>query len=314
MNKYPLVDVIIPTFNRPHFLEKALKSVFNQSYPNIHVTIVDDGSSSDRNYDVVKNFPGASYLYQPNQGPGFARNRGINVTKGEFLQFLDDDDTLFPNAISLKVDYLLQHSEYGAVYTDLIISHGTITRRLYEYHSKPMPAGDIFQELISRNFIPIHSILWRRRIIEMVDGFVVLYGHEDWGCNIKAADRTKFGYLDTPTGIYFLHNAGLTKDFHSMFRGKLAIHDLVVNSDHFKDFPPVQKSLLLTKFSIREYAFGEGEEGKRYILEARKNNPKSIAIIFFQTILPIGKWLIRPALKLNWIISMLLRNNSKLLR
>jgi glycosyltransferase involved in cell wall biosynthesis len=92
----PLFSVVIPAYNRPHLLDRALRSVALQTYKNYEVVVVDDGSKSDL-YDVVKSHPGKiHYERQENRGPGAARNLGIQKAIGTYIVFLDSDDVWFP--------------------------------------------------------------------------------------------------------------------------------------------------------------------------------------------------------------------------
>ncbi|MEA5550659.1 glycosyltransferase family A protein [Anabaena cylindrica UHCC 0172] len=86
----PLVSVIIPCYNRDRYLAEAIESVLGQSYPNIELIVIDDGSS-DRSGEIAQSYP-LKYHYQTNGGIGAARNAGIALASGEFLAFLDSDD------------------------------------------------------------------------------------------------------------------------------------------------------------------------------------------------------------------------------
>lgn len=111
-----LISVIIPTHNRAHYLEEALRSLERQSYRPIQVVVVDDGSTDDTRSTVegwqtrISEDKGFSveYYYQENQGACAARNVGIMRADGEFLQFLDSDDVLFPYATEWAVRQLTE--------------------------------------------------------------------------------------------------------------------------------------------------------------------------------------------------------------
>jgi glycosyltransferase involved in cell wall biosynthesis len=107
------VSVIIPTFNRASFLPKTLDSVYRQEYRPVELVLVDDGSTDDTE-SVVTRWADAHrgptfdvrYLYQENSGPSAARNLGILRSEGEYLQFLDSDDRLHPQKLSVQVTAL----------------------------------------------------------------------------------------------------------------------------------------------------------------------------------------------------------------
>lgn len=104
-----LVSVIIPTFNRYHFLHDALESVFTQDYRPIEIIIIDDGSS-DGTHGLIQSWrtmhgDEAQFIirfeYQDNKGAAVARNRGLELSRGEYIQFLDSDDLLLPDKLSV---------------------------------------------------------------------------------------------------------------------------------------------------------------------------------------------------------------------
>lgn len=91
----PLISVIIPTYNREAIVAKAIKSVLEQTYPNIQLIVVDDGSE-DNTEAIVKSFAGVEYFLQPHSGQGKARNTGLKYAKGEYVASLDSDDVWSP--------------------------------------------------------------------------------------------------------------------------------------------------------------------------------------------------------------------------
>lgn len=111
-----LVSTIVPVYNGARYLGEALESIFAQDYRPIEVIVVDDGSEDDT-ARIARSFASMRYLWQPNQGPAAARNAGIAIASGEFIAFLDHDDLMAPEKLSLQVGYLLDHPEIGCVLT-----------------------------------------------------------------------------------------------------------------------------------------------------------------------------------------------------
>ncbi len=94
----PLVSVIIPAYNAGKYIESAVESVLRQSYTNIELIVVNDGST-DNTLDVLSHFSDIKILSTSNKGVSHARNVGIDTSKGEYISFLDADDELEINAI-----------------------------------------------------------------------------------------------------------------------------------------------------------------------------------------------------------------------
>lgn len=116
----PLVSIILPTFNRAHFLEQAFDSLSAQTIDNFEVIIVDDGSS-DNTRDKVRELSSSlrypvRYFYQENQGPGIARQHGIDNAHGEILAFFDSDDEWLPSHLAQALNVLNEHPDCDWVY------------------------------------------------------------------------------------------------------------------------------------------------------------------------------------------------------
>lgn len=107
-----LVSIIIPCYNAEPYIGETLESVFQQSWPNIEVIVVDDGST-DRSGDVIRRFQrqGLRHIRQENAGAGTARNRGYANATGDFIQFLDADDLVSPDKIQSQMRRLLDRSD-----------------------------------------------------------------------------------------------------------------------------------------------------------------------------------------------------------
>lgn len=101
--KDSLVSIIIPCYNNEPFVEAAINSALDQTYPHIEVVVIDDGSS-DRSLEIIQSFGDLIYWEtQPNKGGPAARNRGLELATGDYIKFLDADDVLMPECIERQV-------------------------------------------------------------------------------------------------------------------------------------------------------------------------------------------------------------------
>ena len=119
MNK-PLVSIIIPVYNHEKYILETIKSVIDQAYENIEIIIIDDGSedSSGKIVERIKDNR-INYFYQKNRGVSAARNQGLKIAKGEFVAFIDSDDTWKSDKLQKEMELLLK-SEAGACYCGAI--------------------------------------------------------------------------------------------------------------------------------------------------------------------------------------------------
>jgi glycosyltransferase involved in cell wall biosynthesis len=177
----PLVSVIIPVYNGERYLRAALESVFAQTYRPFEVIVVDDGSK-DNSGIVAQSFPDAHYIHQPNQGVAAARNHGIEVARGEFLAFLDQDDLWTPEKLNLQINYLLRHPDLG--YT---LTH----QQFFLDPGATLPAW--FRKELLSSAHPgwvLGSMVVRRTAFEQVGNFATDYSAAsdgDWFFRAKAA-------------------------------------------------------------------------------------------------------------------------------
>lgn len=103
-----LVSVIIPTYNRAHSVVDAVRSVQEQSYPNVQIIVIDDGSR-DNTAEIIGQFADVEYYFQENRGQAGARNTGLKYAKGEYVASLDSDDIWHPNFLTVAVNCLEKH-------------------------------------------------------------------------------------------------------------------------------------------------------------------------------------------------------------
>lgn len=128
----PFFSIIIATYNRSNLISKAIQSVIKQSFDSWELIIIDDGSNDDTGALIQTNFnlPNVFYHYQENKGRSVARNKGIEVAKGEFICFLDSDDYFLQNHLEVFHRIILQnakkdHFYYGHTYED---NNGKLTK------------------------------------------------------------------------------------------------------------------------------------------------------------------------------------------
>lgn len=221
-----LVSVIIPTFNRAHLLPRALVSVQAQTFPNIELIVIDDGSTDDTSNVVKKfsnglNFP-VIYRRQENRGCAAARNAGIFTAKGDFIYFFDSDDALLPTAIEHLVA-ALRGERTDFVYSPAI----EVPESGTEWVNLPVAAGqpDVFaiEHFLNSN-VRAGAILYTREIIRVAGGLDEDLRHnEDSDFVQRVAMVGKPSYCGHPT-IRVYHHAG------SKSRDRVAIYQALLHS------------------------------------------------------------------------------------
>ena len=125
-DKHQIVSVIIPTYNRAKYITSAIDSVLSQTYNNIEIIVVDDGSNDSTREVLYRYGNKIRYVYQENLGVSAARNRGIELSKGEWIAFLDSDDVWFPKKLSVQMEHISERPEIDVHVTNVFISRENI--------------------------------------------------------------------------------------------------------------------------------------------------------------------------------------------
>ena len=175
MQNFPLVSVIIPTYNRPDFLKLTIESILCQTYPKLEIIVVDDGSPGDHNQQLCKQFPEVNYIKIPNSGgPARPRNIGIGRAEGEYIALVDDDDIWLPEKIEKQVHILNTNPDFGLVHgpCEIIDENGTKTGKVMGRKGASCEKhGDVKLRMIGNWTIMMPTPLVRNTVFKQVGGF-----------------------------------------------------------------------------------------------------------------------------------------------
>lgn len=190
------ITAVIPVYNGAHHIGRALESVFRQTLPCSQVIVVDDGST-DGSADVIRSFPDAVLIRQPNSGVAVARNTALAFATGGFIAFLDQDDEWVPAKNATQVRFLDEHPELGFTYCRI--------RNLLDVE-KPEWLDQKNVETDPRAFLP-GSLFVRRDAFQRVGFFdpsFVNGSDTDW--LLRARDRgVRHGLMDDVLLLRHIH-------------------------------------------------------------------------------------------------------------
>ncbi len=167
------ISVIIPAYNRAELLPATLRSLLGQTLPADEIIVVDDGST-DRTAEVAESFgPRVRVIRQENSGPGAARNRGFQESRGEFIHFFDSDDLPALNKQEIQLTALEQSGADIAIspWVKGSFQGGRFTPENHVIQQKGLPSGDLIKRLLCDWTIVPQSCLFRRTALERIDGF-----------------------------------------------------------------------------------------------------------------------------------------------
>lgn len=197
----PLVSIVIPCYNQAHYLAEAIESALGQTHRPVEVIVVDDGSR-DNVAEVLSSYATVHCVRQKNRGRSEARNAGFRASCGEYVDFLDADDRLTPNAIAAHLRCFSIHPNAGFVVGDIdqIASDGS-----YIYSPRwPLLEENFYQELLRVNHVAnTIAVLFRRSLFEILGGFSpLLHAGEDYELLLRAARISQSAHHPTVVAHY----------------------------------------------------------------------------------------------------------------
>lgn len=199
----PLVSVVMATYNMSRYLPLAVRSVLAQTYENIELLIVDDGSTDDT-AKVVEPFlddPRVKYRIQENKGQASAKNHGIRESSGEYIAFLDADDMWAPEKIDLQLPVFSRSETLGVVYSRLayIDENGTQLK----VSDEELFRGRVSGPLLIRNFVGFGTSVVRKECFDRLGGFKeqIRMGI-DYDLWLRFSTQYEFDYVDRPLLYY----------------------------------------------------------------------------------------------------------------
>lgn len=264
MHKLELVSIIIPCYNYGHFLHEAVESALNQTYHNVEVVIVDDGSTDDTRAIakvLASKHSSLKYVYRKNGGLSAARNTGIDVSSGKYIVFLDSDDKLKPKFVAKCIDALSHHSTASYAYSQM---------QLFGADDKITNYPDFDVEKLKQDNFINASAFFHASVFENIRYDERLRsGFEDWELYLALAESKKYGVLvDEPLLFYRKHGPESNSMTDRMIQSESILKTkLYIQAKHIR-FVGLKKILITLRASMKHDIF----RFKRYIKTIIINN------------------------------------------
>ena len=207
-----MVSVIIPVYNGEKFIKDAINSVIEQTYDEIEIIVVDDGSY-DNTMEIVRSFGNVRYFYRENKGVSASRNFGMSVAKGRYIAFLDADDLYTPDKIKKQAELLECNTDIDVVYNDCkVVGKDLKVINILKGEYVLENQADFTAALLFRQIVPVPaSIMIRKKCISGGIAYDERYTNaEDYDFIIKLAEGHKFFYLPEPFRCLQRHDKNLT--------------------------------------------------------------------------------------------------------
>ena len=242
-NELPKISVIIPSYNREYCITKTIDSVLVQTYSNFEILVIDDGSTDNTKDLILKRYSEERrviYIYKDNGGVSSARNLGINKATGEFVCFLDSDDTWYPWKVDYQVKVMQEFPQVGMVWTDMEainpegkrINPAYLTTMYSNYDRftrdqifqevvpikkvvgelpplfihRNIYVGDIYSKMIMGNLVHTSTVMIRNAILRKVKKFDedLKYTGEDYDFHLRTCRECQVAYIDVSSVRYQL--------------------------------------------------------------------------------------------------------------
>ncbi len=226
IHTHPLVSVVIATYNMGQYIDQAVDSILNQTWSNIEVVVIDDGSTDNTQETMGKYSADQRVIYirTPNQGQPKAKNCGINNTHGEFIAFCDADDLWESNKLEVQMP-LFSNPRVGVVYSEVSnIDENNI--RYIKPALETRHTGKVTNQMLIENFVPFGTAIIRRQCIEK-DG---IFDEEfrmgiDWDLWLRYSLNWEFAYTPERTYIYRVWSGQMSNNY----RGRYEFANRILN-------------------------------------------------------------------------------------
>lgn len=294
-----MISVIVPAYNSERNISEAISSILKQTYQDFEIIIIDDGSTDNTKpkvFDYIDKNPGKiRYFYQQNKGPGYARNRGIEEARGEYIAFLDADDTLIEESLSERADFLDENPNVSAVFADYYLRISDKDHKLQlaqtqfldffkdtiKYRSgKRIIFGERFYfKYLEFSPLPVWTgtVMMRKEIIKEIGHFKTdISVGEDTEYWLRIIKRYNIGYISEPLAYYNHHKSRLTKQAEKTGLDCINLYqELYRNSLDARIRKILKKRLAESYYSLGYYYRNNAllKKARKYLAKSIINNP-----------------------------------------
>ncbi|MGH7223718.1 MAG: glycosyltransferase family 2 protein [Gemmataceae bacterium] len=244
-----LVSVVIPTYNYGRFVTEAVASVLAQTYREVEVIVVDDGSTDNTRERLAPFMDRIRYIHQANQGLSAARNAGIQAARGRWVALLDSDDAWHPRKLEMQLAYLDTHVDVALLGTASTFDFGTSwpdIDPLADRTAVPVTLADV---VFTTHFAP-SSVVMRKECFERVGLFdPELRSAEDRDMWIRVACHYQMARLDLPLCGYRFHGSNMVT-----VADRMEVNELKMLRKAFAGISLLRRRRLL-RFKTFSYAY-----------------------------------------------------------
>jgi glycosyltransferase involved in cell wall biosynthesis len=236
IDKSPLISIVIPNYNYGHFLSEAIESVLNQTYKNIEIIVVDNESTDDSIIIASQYLDLITLLVKEHGGVSSARNLGMSIAKGDYICFLDSDDSWTPEKLEMQLE-VAQASQVGVVYSGVNLCDSKLMK---EEELHPEYRGDcsfLFFNYPTKAIVLLgcsNALISRNAINEVGEFKSYLHFSADWDFFRRLCKITEVDYVPVPQINYRRHSQSMSSGSIESYYddNELAIMDFINEIRH----------------------------------------------------------------------------------
>jgi glycosyltransferase involved in cell wall biosynthesis len=263
-----MISVIIPTYNRPNLIGRSLESVLGQTFKELEIIVV-DGSNNDETRRIISRYSDQriNYLKIKNISAAHSRNIGIHYAKGDYVSFNDDDDIWCDDKIERQLAHFKDKVSTRVVYSTFCKTIGKRTRKSPD-RTVLTKCGNIFDEVLTRNFVGLPTIMLPLSCCQNVMFDENLRCLEDWDWVIRLAKLYEFQFIDDSLVMASSTPLSVNK---SNYHIKAASYKIIFDK-HYLDIKivPNKEAKHLLSIGNNLCLSGNVDSGRNYLFEAMK--------------------------------------------
>lgn len=258
----PLVSVIIPAYNHELYIEEALQSVINQTYKNIELIVINDGST-DGTAEIIEKFikinqdKNIRFVNKQNEGVCKTMNMGLAMSMGDYIALLASDDKWIENKIELQIAFMENNKNIGLVCSDAYLTKFNMDTNLKysdykvgmdQYFKRGIQNCNMHEVLLARPFIASITVMLRRKTFNEVGFFDEKLRGEDTDMWLRVARKYPIGYINQPLVYYRMHGTNVSNNMSLIIRGLFEIYKKHFSEEPLRNAPFKKIKILFSLF------------------------------------------------------------------
>ena len=250
MADHPVIDIIIPNFNKAKYLDECLNSIISQTYKNWKIYLVDD-NSDDNSSDILKKyekFDNIEIFYlNENLGPAYARNYGIEKSSNEFVAFMDSDDTWPKDKLETQIKSMIKNN-YQFTYTDFHIFFNDNSLKI-KYSNLPLHFS--YKKFLLHSSMSTSSIIVKRKLLKKISFKKVSQEDYLFKCDLLKTGEQAFKIK----GTHVFYRINKSSRSSSKLRNIISLWKINKEHNHLKFLSNLKSILSISFNSLKKYGW-----------------------------------------------------------